>query len=57
MQGANHSDSRRYREDLQRSMTAILGVFMKRTANSGHQLPPWLAGRAEAGLSNRDLLK
>ena len=35
-QGANRSDSRCYREDLQRSMAAILGIFMKQTFNSGH---------------------
>jgi hypothetical protein len=35
-QGANHSDSRSYRADLQRSMAAMLGIFMKRTSNSGH---------------------
>lgn len=35
-QGANRSDSCSYREDLQRSMAAILGVFMKRISNLGH---------------------
>jgi hypothetical protein len=35
-QGANHSDSLCYREDLQRSMAAILGIFMKQTFSSGH---------------------
>jgi hypothetical protein len=35
-QGANHSDSRSYREDLQRGMAAILGSFLKRTSNSRH---------------------
>jgi len=35
-QGANHSDSRCYREDLQRCMAAILGSFLKRTSNSRH---------------------
>ena len=34
--GANHSDSRSYREDLQRSMAAILGIFMKRISNLEH---------------------
>ena len=35
-QGANRSDSRCYREDLQRSMAVILGIFMKQISNSGH---------------------
>ena len=35
-QGANRTDSRRYREDLQRSMAAIPGIFMKQISNPGH---------------------
>jgi len=35
-QGANHSDSRSYREDLQRRMAAILGTFLRRISNSRH---------------------
>ncbi len=36
-QGANHSDSHRYREDWQRGLAAMLGVFMQRIPHSG----PW----------------
>ena len=36
-QDANRSDSHRYREDWQRGLAAMLGVFMQRIPNSG----PW----------------
>ncbi len=36
-QGANRSDSHRYREDWQRGLAAMLGVFMQRIPHSG----PW----------------
>ena len=40
-QGANRSDSRRYREEWQRGLAAMRGVFMQRIPHSG----PWAPAR------------